>query len=515
MKAEPNKATRAPRSGSLPSLGAEDRFSRVVEASPSALVLVGQTGQIEMVNRQAERMFGYDRTALLGEPLEILLPQRFHQRHVDLRNGFLTDTSVRVMGEARELFGLRKDGVEFPLEIGLNPIDIDGERMVLAAIVDSTARRTVELENEQQRQELARSKDRFARVVEASPSALVLARGSGRIEMVNRQAERMFGYDRAELLGQQLEVLLPVRFRPRHAVLRDGFLADMLTRAMDEREGLFGLRKDGTEFPAEIGLSPIDIDGEPMVLAAIIDVTARCKIELENERQRQELARSNSDLEEFACAVSHDLKAPLRAILHLVQWIDEDVAATASQEARDNLRLLGARATRLQMLLDGLLAYSRVGHAHPWVEDVDIAEVVRDVVATLVPPPGFVVACEGTMAVIRTHRMPIRVVLGNLIGNGLNHHDRSEGRITVSTRQIDGETEFRITDDGPGIEPRFHDRIFTMFQTLPGRDDVEPSGIGLAIVKKKVLAHGGRIWIESAPPVRGATFAFTWKEAAG
>ena len=189
--------------------------------------------------------------------------------------------------------------------------------------------------------------------------------------------------------------------------------------------------------------------------------------------------------------------------------------ATASPETLENLELLQGRATRLQMLLDGLLAYSRVGHTQATVEDVDIAEMVQDIAAMLGPPPGFVIAYQGTMAVIRTYRAPIRVVLENLIGNGLKHHDRSEGRITVSMRQIEGEMELRVTDDGPGIEPRFHDRIFTIFQTLAGRDDVESSGIGLAIVKKKVLAHGGRIWIESAPPVRGSTFAFTWKEATG
>jgi PAS domain S-box-containing protein len=355
--------------------------------------------------------------------------------------------------------------------------------------------------------------DRFDRVVEASPTALVLVGRSGRIEMVNGQAERMFGYKRSALHGQPLEILLPARFRHGHVALRDGFFTNMSPRMMGEGRDLFGLRKDGTEFPLEIGLNPVDIDGQPMVLAGIIDVTARHEIDREKEQQRAELARSNADLEEFAYAASHDLKAPLRAISHLVQWIADDIEPTAVPETLENLKLLQARVARMQMLLDGLLAYSRVGHTNTTVEDVDIGEVVRDVVSMLAAPPGFVIAAEGAMPVIRTHRVSIQIVLENLIGNGLKHHDRTEGRVTVNVRPIGGATEFRITDDGPGIATQFHDRIFLMFQTLASRDDVESSGIGLTIVKKKVQTHGGRIWVESAPPARGTTFGFTWKES--
>jgi PAS domain S-box-containing protein len=354
--------------------------------------------------------------------------------------------------------------------------------------------------------------DQFSRIMEASPSALVLVGQAGRIEMVNRQAERMFGYDRAELHGKPLELLLPERFRGRHVDLRLGFLTNMSSRVMGEGRDLFGLRKDGAEFPLEIGLNPIDFDGESMVLAGIIDVTARFEAE-RSQKQMRELERSNSDLEEFAYAASHDLKAPLRAISHLVQWIGDDIAATASPDTLENLRLLRGRATRLQMLLDGLLAYSRVGRqVQSAIETVDISEVVRDVATMLAPPPGFVVIYQGTTDLIRTERLAIQMVLENLIGNGLKHHDRAEGCITVDARRADGAMEFRVTDDGPGIDPRFHDRVFVIFQTLASRDDVESSGIGLAIVKKKVLAHGGRVWIESAPPARGTTFAFTWKE---
>ena len=356
------------------------------------------------------------------------------------------------------------------------------------------------------------AEDRVARIVEASPTALVLAGRSGRIVMVNARTERMFGYDRAELLGKPLELLLPPRFRRRHVDLRNGFFAAMSPRLMGEGQDLFGLRKDGTEFPLEIGLNPIDNDGEPMVLAGIIDVTARRDAEREKEQQRRELARSNADLEEFAYAASHDLKAPLRAISHLVQWIGDDVKETATPETLENLTLLQGRVARMQMLLDGLLNYSRVGHTNSPIEDVDICELVHEVAVLVGPPPGFVVTCDGTMPMIHTHRIPIQVVLENLIGNGIKHHDRAEGRIAVSAQRKDGVMEFRVSDDGPGIAPEFHERIFLMFQTLASRDDAESSGIGLAIVKKQVQSHGGQIWVESAPPLRGTTFIFTWKE---
>lgn len=354
--------------------------------------------------------------------------------------------------------------------------------------------------------------DRFARVVEASPTALVLAGPDGRIELVNPQAERMFGYQRHELVGQQLEILMPQRFRRGHIDLRGEFMANMVSRLMGAGRDLYGLRKDGSEFPLEIGLNPIEVDGQLMVLAGIIDITGRRRIEYEKEQQRRELERSNADLEEFAYVASHDLKAPLRAISHLVDWITEDIEATASTETLDNLKLLRGRVVRLQSLLDGLLAYARIGKSRVSFEQVDINEVVRDVVAVLSPPPGFVVECDGRLPLLRTHRTPILAVLQNLIANGIKHHDRCEGLITVAMKLVNGVAEFRVSDDGPGIDPRFHERIFVIFQTLTSRDEVESSGIGLAIVKKRVEAHGGRVWVESAPPKRGTTIVFTWKE---
>jgi signal transduction histidine kinase/DNA-binding NarL/FixJ family response regulator len=205
---------------------------------------------------------------------------------------------------------------------------------------------------------------------------------------------------------------------------------------------------------------------------------------LELEQQKHELQRSNAALEQFAYAASHDLQSPLRAIAHLAQWIDEDVAATASLDTMCNLKLLTGRVARLQMLVSGLLAYARIGRSDVVAEDVDFAAAVKDVVDMLEPRPNFVVVCEGETSTIRTPRAPFEMVLKNLISNALQHHDRAEGRITVAMRRMDGMVEISVGDDGPGIEKRFHDLIFVIFKTLQNRDDTESGGIGLAMVNK-------------------------------
>jgi PAS domain S-box-containing protein len=358
-----------------------------------------------------------------------------------------------------------------------------------------------------------RLEERFQVFVESAPNAMAMIDAGGQIEMVNAQTEQMFGFTRAELHGQSIEMLFPERFHALHPGPRSSFLAAPLPGSLGASGDLFGLRCDGSEFPVEIGLNPIETTDGILVLAVIVDISPRRQIEREKDQQRLELERSNADLEEFAYVASHDLKAPLRAIGHLAQWIREDIELTASAETSENLNLLQGRVARLQMLLDGLLAYSRIGRVNSPIENVDIPLLVRDIAVMLSPPVGFVITCEGPMPAIRTHRAPMRVVLENLIANALKHHDRKEGRIVVSMHTADGMAEFRVSDDGPGILPRFHERIFVIFQTLVGRDEVEASGIGLAIVKKQVEGHGGRIRLESNPPARGATFIFTWKEA--
>jgi signal transduction histidine kinase len=235
----------------------------------------------------------------------------------------------------------------------------------------------------------------------------------------------------------------------------------------------------------------------------------------EHEQQALKLSRLNADLQQFAYAASHDLKAPLHAIARLADWISEDIQGSASPETLENLRLMRQRAARLQMLIASLLRYARAGHTETPVEAVDLAELVGDIVASIAPPPGFVVQFRGEIQVVLTQRSPLEHVLRNLISNAIDHHDRAAGEVIVSASLVGGVTEFRVEDDGPGIGAEFHQRIFAIFQTLKRRDESETSGVGLSIVQKIVERAGGKVWIESAPPRRGAAFVFTWPEAPG
>jgi len=216
------------------------------------------------------------------------------------------------------------------------------------------------------------------------------------------------------------------------------------------------------------------------------------------------------ELQEFAHVVSHDLTAPLRAISNLSEWIEEDISGSAGPETLANLVLLRQRTHRLETRIEGLLAYTRVGHTDAPVEVVDLAEMVEDIGRSLGPPLGFSVLFEGRTLVISTPRPPLEHVLQNLISNGIKHQDRPTGQVVVPARVIQGMTEIHVEDDGPGIAPAHHKRIFGIFATLNGEDEHETGGVGLSIVQKSVERYGGTVWIDSAPPRRGATFIFTW-----
>jgi signal transduction histidine kinase len=230
----------------------------------------------------------------------------------------------------------------------------------------------------------------------------------------------------------------------------------------------------------------------------------------ERVRERTaELERSNRELDRFAYVASHDLKAPLRAIDNLSTWLDQDVHDLLPLSSQEHLNKLRGRVQRMERLLDDLLAYSRAGRVQHTPQEVETGSLVRSIFELQSPPPDFQLTVKEPMPALYTQRVPLEAVLRNLIGNAIKHHNRSSGHVWVSARQGEGEVEFDVCDDGPGIAPEYHERIFELFQTLQPRDQLEASGMGLAIVKKTVESAGGRVTVRSAEG-EGTCFTFTW-----
>lgn len=243
----------------------EERFRLVIEASPSGMIMVDENGNIVLVNSQVEKLFGYSREELLGRSIDMLVPSTVRDKHPAHRATFFSAPEARAMGVGRDLYGQRKDGTQIPVEIGLNPLMTDGERFVLASIVDITERK--------------RSEERLRLVVEAAPSGMIMVNELGKILLVNSQVERLFGYSREELLGQSIDMLVPTGVREKHPDHRSTFFSDPKARAMGIGRDLYGQRKDGTQVPVEIGLNPLMTEGERFVLASIVDITGRKRSE--------------------------------------------------------------------------------------------------------------------------------------------------------------------------------------------------------------------------------------------
>ncbi|MET3601283.1 PAS domain S-box protein [Martelella mangrovi] len=351
--------------------------------------------------------------------------------------------------------------------------------------------------------------DRLVAIIEAMPTGVLVVDEAGSVDMVNRHFEYLSGYARDELKGMKVERLVPDSHRAAHAGYRTRYNENPVPRLMGNGRDLKLRRADGTEIPVEIGLSALAVPSGKQVLALVTDISQRVETERRMSRQQAELERSVEELSTFAYVASHDLKSPLRGVIQIAQWIEEDIADR--ETVTGHLNLLRNRIGRMERLLNDLLAYSRAGRGAGGRGRVDVQAMARDIFELLAPPAGMTLQLEGEMPTFETLRTPLEQILHNLFSNAIKHHDRpAEGTITLSCRHVSPFFfEFTVIDDGPGIAPQYHDRVFGMFQTLRPRDEVEGSGIGLALVRKIVTTFGGRIWIGSGEG-RGCAIHFTW-----
>jgi PAS domain S-box-containing protein len=461
-----------------------------------------------LVNSQTEKLFGYPREELLGEQVDILVPHKYRGKHPAYRSKFMHEPAARAMGAGRDLYGLRKDGSEFPVEIGLNPIQTDQGTWVLSAIVDITERK--------------RAGEVLRLAVDASPNAVVMADSEGKIVLVNSQTEKMFGYRREELLGQQVDILVPHEYRHHHPTYRSEFMHDPQARLMGAGRDLHGLRKDGSEFPVEIGLNPIETEQGTWVLSAVVDITERKRAEDEIQRLNQdlehrvdqrtrELTAANAELEAFSYTVSHDLRAPLRQIAGFSGILAEEHSSELSAEFRRYLQLVQDGAQQMGLLIDDLLNLARIGRQPVSRRLTPLNGLVQSALDQLNPRDldRKIEWHIDDLGSVECDPALLRLVFVNLLSNAIKYTRlRDHPVIQVGQTLINRERVIFVRDNGAGFDMEHADKLFGVFQRLHKAKDFEGTGVGLATVQRIIHKHGGRVWAD-AEVDKGATLSFT------
>ena len=385
----------------------------------------------------------------------------------------------------------------------LSPLESAEGILVTAAIRDISVRKAAE-------KHLAQMEGRYRGLLEAAPDAMVVVNQGGEIVLLNVQAEKQFGYRRDELLGQKVTNIIPEGFAER--LIADGLRSaeDALAQQIGTGIELTGRRKDGSEFPIEIMLSPLESAEGILVTAAIRDITARKKAEAHLLQKVEELNRSNEELGQFAYIASHDLQEPLRMVASYTQLLSRRYKGKLDSDADEFIAFAVDGASRMQRLIQDLLAYSRVGTKGKDLLDTSSEEALQQALMNLrgaIEESGALVTHDPLPTVL-ADEMQLIQLFQNLVGNAIKYQSPGVPKVHISAARNGGKKwTFSVQDNGLGIDPQYFERIFGMFQRLHKREEFAGTGIGLAICKKIVERHGGSISVESQPG-QGSTFRF-------
>jgi PAS domain S-box-containing protein len=469
-------------------------------AAPDAMVVIDAHGVITRANLRCAQMLGYTTDELVGQPVEVLVPAGLRDAHREHRTVFAQTPHVRDMGRGLRLAARRKDGTEVPVEISLGPFDSDDGPMVLASLRDVTR---------------ARHDERlFRSLLESAPDAIVVVDAAGRMILVNAQVEALFGHERVELIGRHVELLVPERFVGMHETFREGYVAGSVPRPIGLAGGLYGLRKDGTEFPVEISLSPLETEDGLVVLAAVRDISERLHVASairEADELRRVQAETDRVKDEFFATVSHELRTPLTSMLGYTELITD--FEELSPRCEHFLSIITRNAQRELRLVDDLLTLVSVKGSGLTVNlaKVDLGPVVRHAVEAMgpqaeevgvafgmdIPPSAVVVECDDGR---------VGQALDNLLSNALKFTPEG-GHVIVRLYATETHACVEVADTGIGIGDDQPERVFerlyrsesAMIREIPG------AGLGLSIASAIIEAHHGKIRVLSSDD-SGSTF---------
>jgi PAS domain S-box-containing protein len=510
-----------------PALLEADVLRGLVEAVPDALVVVDERGRMVLVNAQAEALFGYRRDELLGRPVELLVPERFRGRHVADRAAYAAAPHVRPMGRGLELFGRRRDGDEVPVEISLSPLKTESGLLVVASIRDVSERRRAEAQ-------LRKLEARYRTLVEGIPAVTFMAAlDEGVNELyVSPQVERLLGFTQKEWLENP--VLWYTQLHPDDRDRWHQEFARTCATAEPFRSVYRFMSRDGKVVWVHGEAHVVHDDrGRPLFLQGVaFDITAIKEAEEELkalnltleqrvvdrtaqiEERSRELARSNQDLVDFDYAVAHDLREPLRTMAFYIQKLAERYQGQLDAQADDHITRCVNASGRMRDLISNLLAYSRVRTHGKEPVPTDSAAALAAACANLqatIDECGAAVTSEGGLPTVLADSTQLTQLFQNLLGNALRFRETSPPRIHVRAERQDDFWQFAVTDNGIGISAENLKRLFLHIGTnarLHSRTQYPGTGFGLAICKKIVERHGGRIWVSSAGPDQGSTFWF-------
>lgn len=476
-------------------------LASIVESSDDAIISKTLDGTITSWNKGAEKIFGYAANEAIGKLLNILIPTELDNEETKIIEEIKNGKHIEQYETKRQ----RKSGETIYVSVTASPVRDQKGRINGVSIVsrDITKHK--------------RAEEKFRLAVEAAPNGMVMVDKSGKITLVNKQMEKLFGYSKEELMGKTIELLIPDRFKSKHPEYRNSFFNDPQMRLMGVGRDLFGVRKDGTEFPVEIGLNPIRTEEGIFVLASIIDITERKNSEkmlkqktLELEYSNEQLARSNQELEQFAYVASHDLQEPIRMVSIYTKLLAEKYKDKIDEKANKYIDFAVNGAFIMQELINGLLNYSRIGNKLSEAVQVDCKKLVEQII-------NNINKIKEINATVNYHDLPTVIydktqlmqVFQNLISNAVKYHKIDEPlKIDINAKAEKNYWLFSVKDTGIGFDKESSERIFELFQRLHTRKQYEGTGMGLTICKKIIEKNSGSIWAESEPQ-KGSTFYFT------
>jgi PAS domain S-box-containing protein len=485
-----------------------DYARSLLELAPDAMVIVDSEGAIQLANAATERIFGYTRDALVGAPVELLIPDRYQERHPGHRASFFSSPRARSMGQGLDLWARRQDGSEFPVEISLSPLETDDGLLSMAAIRDVTERK--------------RAEGKFSGLLESAPDAMVIVNAHGEIQLANAETTKLFGYRREELIGRDVEMLIPLRYHGRHPGHRSDFFSAPQARAMGAQLDLSGRRKDGVEFPIEISLSPLETEDGLLATAAIRDVTERKRVERDLSDANHQLESASRAKDRFLASMSHELRTPLNAILGFTGTLLMELPGALNAEQTKQLRTVQRSGRHLLSLINDLLDLARIesGKMRLRIEPIECSELLAEVVTGLRPLADqkqiALTLVDGERELeLRSDRRALSQILINLTNNAIKFTDAGGVTLELGRRCEQGctLTRFTVRDTGCGIRDEDRELLFAAFAQVGGADanPYEGTGLGLYICRTLAPLISGSITFESEIGT-GSTFTLEIRE---